>query len=55
MINKIDIYPLIIHKIMKDNIEFAYDFQLSEQMEEREIGKATFVREQYVTEQNLAL
>jgi hypothetical protein len=39
---------------MKDNVEFVYDFQLAEQVEEREIGKTTSVRERFVTEQSLA-
>jgi hypothetical protein len=54
MINTIRIYPLIIYKRTKDNVEFVYDFQLAEQVEVMEIGKTTSARERFVTEQSPA-
>jgi hypothetical protein len=39
---------------MKDNVEFVYNFQLAEKLEERETGKTTSLRECFVIEQNPA-
>jgi hypothetical protein len=54
-IEEISKFPIIIiYKRMNENVEFVCDCQLAEQVEEREIRKATSVRDRFVIEQSPA-